>query len=349
MEFTFACNNILYEEYYLNYLSEGGEYLPIEKRSTNFENNSFLNADILCFQEFPYGKGGRKMKGNVNVGEQLISKSQITTKKHDTIFMESFNNKFPDEQYGKILDPMAKKDGVCIVYNKAKFENLEEGFVPFKCNYSKEMEISRFRPGSKKSCYTILQAKNMGSSYRIGIVSTHVPWFSPRRNLHEKTTKFIFNQILNITEEVTNKANCWILAGDFNFNVAGKSNWRYTDLQKVFKTTDWKSNFDEYGFDCYQFSCAGDGERKQKLDYILWSNNDSLNPQSFDTSPLSFNDLVKHKRKKESTTPWFGEGFWSDHSVLKMKFTIKNPKKEKNENENENENEKEIEKEQNLN
>ena len=85
---------------------------------------ALLDADILCFQEWPYNPG--ILRPQFEMDKLIIDNAAITKKEYfehtATIqprsFMTALKKAFPPDNYYYVMDSCAQKDGVLTLINK---------------------------------------------------------------------------------------------------------------------------------------------------------------------------------------------------------------------------------------
>ena len=296
ISFSITSCNVLYQAYYIQYVTS--EPMPIQQRCASFrkalrDQTAFSDADILCFQEWPYNPG--ILRSQFEMDKLTIDNTPITKKEyfeqHASLqprsFMAALKKTFSPDKYYYVMDSCAQKDGVLTLINKEKFTLTSYEFYTLTPN--------------KKILTTLISYK--GGKKHLGIINAHIPF----KRSQEMPEAF---EIMHAKMKCYSKQYTWLICGDFNYTVLKGTSVldkeRYHTLRQHFK--GMKSNAD------YLIQpTSTSGEKNFNLNDFIFFDSHHLTPQKLSLYPEEYKKLMRH-----TTTP--REKYFSDHAVVRMKF-----------------------------
>lgn len=297
LTFTIVSCNVLYQAYYVQYVDS--HPIDIKKRCTAFHqalksDHALRNADILCFQEWPYNPGTlRKQfeqeKVIVDTQEQnkldyFSSQASIQSQR----FLKYVTHYYPHTDYYYVMDSIAEKDGVLTIINKHKFKIISYKFTIFTPN--------------KKMLTTIISPHNV--HYPIGLINAHLPF--KRIEQYPKEFPLMHQEIKNYPKDQP-----WIVCGDFNYTIlqgTAINKEKYKRLKKFFP--GMHSNADTL----VQPTSTSSHTRFNLNDFILYSNSiECLHANIF---PDNKQDLLRHIQENKKIR------YFSDHAIVRMNLKL---------------------------
>ncbi len=296
ISFSIATCNVLYQAYYIQYVTSNP--IAVKERCTYFrkalrDQAALLDADILCFQEWPYHPG--ILRSQFEMDKLIIDNAAITKKEYfeDTAtiqprsFMTALKRAFPPADYYYVMDSCAQKDGVLTLINKNKFTLESYEFYTLTPN--------------KKILTTLISYK--GGKKHLGVINAHIPF----KRSQEMPEAF---EIIHAKMKCYSKSYTWVICGDFNYTVLKGTSVldkdRYHTLKHYFR--GMKSNADYH-----VQPTSTSGEKNFNLNDFIFFDSRQLTPQKLSIYPEDYKKLLRHVNPTN-------DKYFSDHAVVRMKF-----------------------------
>lgn len=303
LNFTLTTCNVLYEPYYVQYVRPNTNLIPISDRKKAFQealkdSTALANADILCFQEWPYKSGhilDRVKNEQILVNNKPTTKNQYFDKDQQIHFINYLINIYSPIHYHYVVED-AQYDGLLMVINKNLFTVLH-------------FEVKPFDDPNKKMLVVIVQPK--GFNKKMGIITAHIPYNKMTNSAH--LINAIKAEYLRIYPDI----DSWILCGDFNYNIEDQNTvnqQQFAQLKTFFPNmaNSVSSLLQGTLLPSTTFGAPGHFEHD---DYVFYS--PVLKMTKIALYPTDKKNLIRHQGQDPTRNTYF-----SDHAILRVQFQL---------------------------
>lgn len=307
--FTLATCNVLYEPYYVQYLKKNNTLISIHDRRAAFRNSlhndhALHDADILCFQEWPYSIGELRQNKNdtIFVNNRAITKNDYFNSIRFSYlkFIEDLADVYPISRYHYSYDLLAPYDTVLTIINKNKFHLLKSETI--KLDATKRILVTFLQPNNQKTV--------------IGVINAHLPYDAQKNFQALKTIKGLIAQ----NSDVFN----WIICGDFNYDILDSQQHFYLDQARFNQLKSFFPHFNasvsllaqptQQG-DYLPATAWGAHGYPEHDDYVFYS--DAMKVLNRFLIPADSKTLLRHDNQDAIQNSYF-----SDHAILRIEFEL---------------------------